>query len=217
MLTVVRHGETEWSRTGRHTSYTDVDLTPAGEVQARQVGTALAGVHFDLVLCSPRLRARQTAGLAGLVPFEIDEELVEWDYGELEGETTAQIQERCPGWSIWSGPWPGGERPADVAARAERVIGRVLAAGAREAPVSDRPAPDTAPARVAAPARVPAPARVALVGHGHFSRVFAALWIGQDVRAGERLDLDTATWSELGWYREARVLRHWNVPVVTSP
>lgn len=108
MLIVVRHGETEWSRTGRHTSYTDVDLTPAGEVQARQVGMALAGLHFDLVLCSPRLRARQTAELAGLAPFEIDEDLVEWDYGELEGETTAQIQERYPRWSIWNGPWPGG-------------------------------------------------------------------------------------------------------------
>jgi probable phosphoglycerate mutase len=230
VLTVVRHGETDWSRTGRHTSFTDVALTPAGEAQARQLGEALAGIHFDLVLCSPRLRARRTAELAGLVPFEIDEELVEWDYGELEGETSAQIQEQHPGWNIWNGPWPGGEQPPEVAARADRVLGRVLAVGEREAqardqalvqdeaPVEDAaPARDTPPARDVPPARDTPPARIALVGHGHFSRVLAVRWIRQEVRAGERLDLDTGTWSELGWNREVRVLRHWNVPVVAHP
>jgi len=185
-LTVVRHGETEWSRSGQHTSRTELDLTDTGEAQAARLGEALAGTHFDLVLCSPRLRAQRTAELAGLVPFTVDDDLSEWDYGELEGLTTTQIQERYPGWSIWEGPWPGGEPAAQVADRADRVIGRVVAAGR---------------------------ARVAVVGHGHMSRALAARWVGAGITIGQWFDLDTATWSELGWSRGARVVRHWNVPV----
>jgi broad specificity phosphatase PhoE len=189
-LTVIRHGETEWSRNGQHTGRTDLELTTTGEAQARHLGAALAGVKFDLVWCSPRHRAQRTAELAGLMPFAVDEDLAEWDYGELAGLTTPQIQERYPGWSIWEGPWPGGETAADVTARAERAIAGVLATGA---------------------------ARVALVGHGHFSRVLATTWVGEVVGAGRWLDLDTATWSEFGWSHGNRVLRHWNVPVPVPP
>ena len=160
-----------------------------GEAQARQVGAALAGTRFDLVLCSPRRRARRTAELAGLVPFTIDEGLAEWDYGEFEGLTTTQIQDRYPGWTIWEGPWGGGETSTQVADRADGVIDRTLASGVD---------------------------RAAFVGHGHFSRVLAARWVGEEVRVGRWLDLDTATWSELGWDRGTRVLHHWNVPPARS-
>ena len=192
VLTLIRHGETEWSRRGQHTSRTDIDLTPTGEEQARQLGVALSGIRFDLVLCSPRLRAWRTAGLAGLVPCEVDQDLVEWDYGAFEGQTSTQIQERYPGWTVWVGPCPGGETPAEVSARADRVIARILDRAAEE---SGR-----------------CTAQVALVGHGHFSRALAARWVGQEVQVGAWLDLGTATWSQLGWYRKDRVLRHWNVP-----
>ena len=111
VLTLIRHGETEWSRSGQHTGRTDLDLTAVGEAQARQVGAAVAGIQFDLVLCSPRRRAQRTAELAGLMPFRIDDDLAEWDYGELEGLTTAEIRLRHPGWSIWQDPGPVAKRP----------------------------------------------------------------------------------------------------------
>ncbi len=153
----------------------------------------LAGTHFDLVLCSPRVRARRTAELAGLKPvrvepIRIDRDLVEWDYGDFEGLTSSAIQERSPGWSIWAGPWPGGETAAEVVARADRVVDRLLRSGAT---------------------------RIAVIGHGHFSRVLAARWLEQDVDVASRLLLDTAAWSELGWFRGLRVLCHWNM--VPSP
>ena len=184
VLTVIRHGETEWSRSGQHTGRTDLDLTEAGQAQAQRLGQALAGIRFDLVLCSPRLRAQRTAELAGLVPFTVDDDLAEWDYGELEGLTTAEIQVRFPDWSIWNGPWPGGETAAQVAARADRVIDRTVRGGG---------------------------ARVAVVGHGHMSRVLTTRWVGAEVAVGQWLDLDTASLSELGWSRDRRVLRSWNV------
>jgi broad specificity phosphatase PhoE len=181
---VVRHGETAWSRSGQHTSRTDLDLTPEGERQAARIGIVLARLDFDLVLCSPRRRALRTAELAGLGPIRVEQGLTEWDYGELEGLTANQIQDRYPGWSIWDGPWPGGETAADVVARADRVIDILLGSGAT---------------------------RIAVVGHGHFSRVLAARWLGQDLSVASQLLLDTATWSHLGWFRGLRVLRHWNV------
>jgi len=183
LVWVLRHGETEWSRSGRHTSRTEIDLTPEGEAQARQYRGV---VEADLVLCSPRLRARRTAELAGLVPFEVTDDLREWDYGELEGLTSAQIQETYPGWTIWDGPWPGGETAGDVAARADRLLKQVDESGADS---------------------------VAMVGHGHFSRALAARWVGEEVTVGRWLDLDTGTLSQLGWYKEQPVLRRWNAPV----
>ena len=183
---LVRHGETEWSRAGRHTGRTEVELTPAGVAQAVALAPWAESMQFDLVLCSPRLRTRRTAELAGLAPFEVADDLQEWDYGDLEGLTTSQIREAYPGWTIWSGPWPNGETGEDVAGRADRLLAKVQAAGA---------------------------ARVALVGHGHFGRVLGARWAEADVAVAEWLLFDTGSWSELGWDRGGPVLSHWNVPV----
>lgn len=181
---VARHGETDWSKAGQHTSRTDIDLTPEGERQARAIGAALADFRFDLVMTSPLVRARRTAELAGFTELVEDPELEEWDYGALEGRTTKEIQETFPEWSIWKGPWPDGETADSVARRADRVIGSLLSSGA---------------------------ARIALFSHGHFIRVLAARWVDAEAATGEWLDLDTGALSELGWYRDARVLRRWNL------
>lgn len=186
---LIRHGQTEWSANGRHTGRTDIELTPEGEAQARALTPLVSATGFDLVLCSPRQRAQRTATLAGLVPFEVDDDLQEWDYGDFEGLTTAEIHEQVAGWSIWEGPWRGGETAADVSARADRLVARVRA----------RPL-----------------GRVALVGHGHFSRVTAARWAGADVTVGRWLEFDTASWSRLGWDHGSPVVSHWNVPADRS-
>lgn len=183
---LVRHGQTVWSRDGRHTGRTDIDLTPEGEQQASALAPFIGSLDPDLILCSPRCRARRTAELAGVGSYEITDDLQEWDYGDFEGRTTSDIRREEPGWTIWEGPWPGGESASDVTARADRLIARVRDSGAR---------------------------RVVLVGHGHFSRVTAARWVGSDVSVGQWLMLDTATWSELGWDRGTPVITHWNVAV----
>ncbi len=180
----IRHGETEWSKSGQHTSRTDLDLTPVGDEQARALGSTLSGIRFDLVLSSPMLRSQKTAELAGFSDFRLDPDLCEWDYGALEGRTTAEIQKDYPGWSIWDGPWPQGETAEQVSQRADRVVGSLLSAGAQH---------------------------IAVFSHGHFIRVLGTRWVGADVTAGQWLDLDTASVSELGWYRDTRVLRRWNL------
>jgi probable phosphoglycerate mutase len=179
---LVRHGETEWSRDGRHTSTTDLELTGAGEQVARDLGHRLAGHGFDLVLSSPRRRARRTAELAGFAGAELDEDLVEWDYGQYEGLTTATIRETVPGWTVWAHPVPGGETPAQVAERLDRVIRRVH---------------DVA-------------GDVLLFGHGHALRGFAARWLGLDVTEGRHFMLGTATVSVLGWERGSPAVERWN-------
>jgi probable phosphoglycerate mutase len=179
----VRHGETEWSSSGRHTSYTDIALTSTGRDQARELAARLDGIDFSLVLTSPRVRARETCELAGLASRAlVTDDLAEWNYGEYEGRTTEQIRSEAPDWTIFSGDPPGGETAADVAARADRVLARAVAAGGV----------------------------VALFSHGHFLRVLGARWIGEPVAAGAWLGLDTATLSCLGHEREQRVLRVWN-------
>jgi probable phosphoglycerate mutase len=182
---LIRHGETEWSRDGRHTSTTDLPLTDAGVEQARRVAPALAGVRFDLVLTSPRRRAADTVALLGLdgPPAEVDPDLVEWDYGDYEGRTTADIRREVPGWLVWTHPIPGGETAVAVGARADRVIARVLGSGAE---------------------------RVLLTSHGHFLRVFGARWVAAHPGFGRGLLLDTATLSVLGWERETRAIAVWN-------
>ena len=185
----MRHGETEWSRTGQHTSSTELDLLPDGEAQALALRPVVEAIGFDLVLCSPRRRAQRTAELASLVPYTVTDDLREWDYGAFEGLTIAEIRQGRPEWTIWIGPWEGGETASDVTARADRVIDRILDSGAD---------------------------KVALVGHGHFSRVIAARWVGQDISIGQWLDLDTATLSELSWARGVRILRRWNSPATTE-
>ena len=130
-LWLIRHGETEWSKSGRHTSHTDVPLTRHGEAQALGLGGLVRSVQPAYVLCSPRQRARHTADLAGLTVDAIDADLAEWDYGDYEGLTTAQIRKQVPGWSLWTHPLPGGEAAADVSARADRVLIRALDRPAR--------------------------------------------------------------------------------------
>jgi broad specificity phosphatase PhoE len=182
-LWLVRHGETEWSASGRHTSHTDVALTERGRALAANLQTRLAGIDFDLVLTSPLGRARQTCRLAGFGErAEIVDDLHEWDYGSGEGLTTAQIREMSPGWTVWSRALPGGESAAEVGARADRVIARARSAGGRTLAFT----------------------------HGHLSRVVGARWIGLPVADGSRLGLDTAAVSVLGWERETPVLHRWN-------
>jgi len=178
---LVRHGETEWSRSGQHTSRTDLPLTPEGERQAESLKRMLAGHSFALVLSSPMKRAVETCRLVGLTP-EFSDYLREWDYGDYEGLTTAEIQKSAPGWTIFTGTPPNGETVEQVAARADHVISRALAAAGD----------------------------VALFGHGHLLRVLAARWIGIEPSGGRLLALSTASLSVLGHEREARVIRLWN-------
>jgi probable phosphoglycerate mutase len=182
-LWLVRHGETEWSASGRHTSHTDVPLTPRGRALATELRQRLAGVEFDLVLCSPFGRARETCALAGFGDrAEIVEDLREWDYGSGEGLTTAQIRETSPGWTVWNGRLPGSEPAVAVGLRADRVIARARATGERTLAFS----------------------------HGHMSRVIGARWVDLLVSDGARLRLDTAAVSVLGWERDNPVLHRWN-------
>jgi len=184
-LILVRHGETEWSASGRHTSFTDVALTDVGRDQARATGARIAGLRFAAVFTSPRRRAIDTCELAGLAAGAVvDDDLVEWDYGDYEGLTSEEIQMSVPGWTIFTGDPPGGETAAQVGGRADRVIATAVAA-AREVDV-------------------------ALFSHGHFLRVLGARWIGLPAVAGALLRLDTASVCVLGYEHEQRVVRTWN-------
>jgi broad specificity phosphatase PhoE len=182
-LWLVRHGETDWSRTGRHTSVTDLELTPDGEAIAARLQAPLAEQSFVRVLTSPRRRARRTAELAGFVAAQTDDDLAEWAYGDYEGLTTPQIHESDPDWSVWTGVTPGGETPEQVAARLDRVV-----AAARESA-----------------------GRTLVFAHGHSLRALAARWLGLAVSQGRIFDLDTATVSVLGDDRGTPVVRRWNV------
>jgi broad specificity phosphatase PhoE len=179
-----RHGETEWSLDGRHTSRTDLPLTPVGMKQARRLATRLAGVAFDLVLTSPRRRAADTAALAGFPDAIVEPAAEEWDYGEGEGRTTESIREQVPGWTVWTHPLPGAETPEEVGARADKVIERVQAE---------------------------APHRAVLFSHAHFLRIMAARWIELPATEGVRLLLEVASVSVLGWEREVRAVKRWNI------
>jgi probable phosphoglycerate mutase len=181
-LWVVRHGETAWSASGKHTSTTEVPLTPAGEAAARVIGERLSGTSFDLVLTSPRDRARRTAELAGFPDAHVDDDLAEWAYGEYEGITTAEIRGQVPGWTVWTHPCPGGESAAEVGPRLDRVVAKVRAHGGR----------------------------VLVFGHGHASRALAARWLAQPVEEGRLFRLDTATVSVLGYEHESAVVARWN-------
>lgn len=194
-LVLLRHGETEWSSSGRHTSVTDIDLTERGARQALAVGGTLGRLEGApvRVLSSPRLRARRTAELAGLVVDEVLPELAEWSYGEYEGITSAEIHRSRPGWSIFADGAPGGESPADVLLRADGVIAHALTVGA-EAGGGD----------------------VLLVGHGHFSRALAARWIAAPISTGAALTVDPAGVSILGYYHGDPALTQLNVPTVVS-
>jgi broad specificity phosphatase PhoE len=186
-IVLVRHGQTEWSANGKHTSRTDLDLTEAGVWQAEALKPALAGRTFVAVLSSPRRRALRTAELAGLTVSTVDDDLVEWDYGAYEGLTTPEIRTTRPAWSLWADGCPGGESPERVGERLDRILDRV------------RP--------------LLVDGDVALVSHGHALRVVGARWIEQPVAFGARLTLDTATLSELGFEHQKESIRAWNAPV----
>jgi probable phosphoglycerate mutase len=179
---LVRHGETQWSRDGRHTSTTDLPLTEEGRRVAHGLRSRLDRESFSLVLTSPRQRARETARLSGQGAAEVDDDLAEWDYGELEGLTTAEIRKTRPGWTIWQGVVPGGESAAQVTERLDRVVARCRGV----------------------------PGQVLVFGHGHALRGLAARWLGLPVGEGRHLRLDTARVSVLGWERETPVVLRWN-------
>ena len=179
---LVRHGETEWARLGRHTGRTDIPLTDTGRAQARAVGGRLAGQRFALVLTSPLSRASETAAIAGFPDAIADPDLQEWDYGALEGRTTVEIQRDFPDWTIWRGPWPAGETVDQVGARADRVIARARAADGD----------------------------VLVFAHGHLLRVLAARWLGLPAASGGLFELGTATLSIVGWERDDPSMELWN-------
>jgi probable phosphoglycerate mutase len=182
-IVLVRHGETEWSRDGRHTGNTDIPLTEEGRAKAKLVGAALAGRRFSLVLTSPLERARETCRQASLeAPVEVLDDLREWDYGEYEGRTTAEIRSERPGWSLWTDGAPGGETAGEVGRRADRVLTKL-----------DGVEGDAA-----------------VFAHGHVLRVLAARWLGLPAQDGRLFALGTAAISVLGYERETRVLVRWN-------
>ncbi|MGI8666195.1 MAG: histidine phosphatase family protein [Jatrophihabitans sp.] len=186
-VVLVRHGQTEWSLSGRHTGRSDLPLTEVGQRQARGAGrlirAVLGGQRPGLVLSSPRQRAWRTAELAGFVPDELTEDAAEWDYGQLEGLTSAEIGQRYPDWTIWTGPVPGGEDGAAVSARLDRLLARVPAG----------------------------PAPVLVFSHGHASRCLAARWLGEPVTAGRHYRLDTAAVCSLGFEHGRPAILRWNL------
>jgi len=182
-VTLVRHGQTDWSISGKHTGLSDIALTDLGRRQAAALGTMLDGAEFAMVVSSPLVRAHQTMELSGFGDAGADDnDLVEWDYGVYEGRRTADIRLEIPDWSVWTHPMLEGESVDEVGARADRVIDRLLDA--------------SGPSLV--------------FGHGHMLRILATRWTGLPAINGRALGLSTATVSTLGWERENRVIRHWN-------
>ncbi len=184
-VVLVRHGETEWSREGKHTGRTDIPLTDHGRRQAQAVGAALRERRFALVLTSPLARALETCRLAGFGDEAVlRDELREWDYGAYEGRRTVEIRKEVPGWTLWRDGVPEGETIDEVAARVERVIAELRSLEGD----------------------------ALIFAHGHALRVLAARWLGLEPQAGALFALDPATISTLGYERETAVLRLWNRP-----
>jgi probable phosphoglycerate mutase len=182
-VVLARHGETEWSKSGQHTSYSDIPLTSVGRERAKSLRPAMAKWTFALVLSSPLQRALETCRIAGLGDrAELEPDLVEWNYGEYEGKTTTEIRKKVPGWTVFSHPSPGGETPEQVAARVDRVIARARAASGD----------------------------VALFAHGHVLRVLVARWAELDPRMAKHFLLDVGTISVLGWERDTPAIQLWN-------
>lgn len=187
---LARHGATEWSESGQHTSVTDLPLLAKGRDDAQRVGASLAGREFGLVLSSPRRRAKETAELAGFTP-ELDEDLVEWAYGPGEGLTSAQIREKIPGWRIWTHGAPQferdgyepGETESQIAARLGRVVERIRESGPEDAIV---------------------------FAHGHSLRAFTMVWLGLPIEMAKHFPLETGTISLLGYEKENPAVVRWN-------
>jgi broad specificity phosphatase PhoE len=180
---LIRHGETEWSLTGQHTGITDIPLTENGRMLAKRLQPVLARQDFVMVLTSPLKRARDTCKLSGLgAAAQIDDDLVEWDYGEYEGLTSREIRDKAPGWLLFNDGCPGGETPEQVRDRADRIIAR--ARGAQ--------------------------GNVVLFAHGHLLRVVAARWLGFAASAGRHFLLDTGTLNSLSYYQGIPAIKEWN-------
>jgi probable phosphoglycerate mutase len=186
---LIRHGETEWAREGRHTGRTDIPLTETGRDQAGFLQPVFEDVTFEAILSSPLQRALETAKLAGLGHrVELLDDLREFDYGDYEGITTAQIRQKVPGWTVWSHGCPNGECAADVRQRADRIVARLHQATGH----------------------------VAIFSHGHFLRVLAARWIDLPPESGRHFLLGTSTLSILGFEYEYTVVKTWNGPLITA-
>jgi broad specificity phosphatase PhoE len=182
-VVLVRHGETEWSRDGKHTGRTDVPLTDNGRSQAKALGDVLRGWSFAAVWTSPRARATESCRLAGLGDVAVvRDELQEWDYGSYEGRTTVEVREERPGWTLWRDGVPDGETAEEVGARADRVVTELRQLDGA----------------------------AAVFSHGHFLRVLTARWLGLDPREGRLFALDTGTIGVLGYERETAIVRLWN-------
>ncbi|MBP1049653.1 MULTISPECIES: acid phosphatase [Rhodococcus] len=187
-VVLMRHGETEWARTGKHTGRTEVPLTPLGEMQATATGNRLRTLDLrnPMILTSPRLRAQLTGDLAGLPEERTWDALSEWDYGDYEGLTTPEIRATVPDWTVWTHPCPGGEQADQIHARTDMVLSTVR---------SQLPERD-----------------VILIGHGHFSRALIARWLELPVTEGKRFALSPGAYSVLGYEHGATHLVHHNVP-----
>ena len=180
---LMRHGETEWSASGAHTSRTDLPLLPSGIKQAQELAPKLKNQKFALVLVSPMQRARETCRLAGLSAHaEVTDDLKEWDYGDYEGRTTHDIRQKRPDWSLWRDGVPNGESTDQVGKRVQRIIQRCLQTDGN----------------------------VALFAHGHVLRILTAVWLGLPPHDGQLFALNTGTMSVLGFEHEYRVIRRWN-------
>jgi broad specificity phosphatase PhoE len=183
---LIRHGETEWSRAKRHSGHTDLDLMETGVQQAIALRPVLADINFDLVLTSPLLRARRTADMAGFADrYELEPDLMEWDYGDFEGLTAGEIRQQQPDWRIWTDGVAGGESAAELMERLGRVTERI-----RRGDVE----------------------RVLCFAHGHSLRVLTLTWLGLEIAHGALFPLQTATISVLGWEKESPAIVRWNAP-----
>ena len=186
---LIRHGETEWAKSGQHTGRTDIPLTDAGREQAGFLLPIFDDVKFARIFSSPLQRALETAELAGLHSrVELEKELLEWDYGDYEGLTTKQIRERAPDWSIWTHPCPNGETIEQISQRADRVVAMLRSIEGN----------------------------VAIFSHGHFLRVLVSRWIGLSADHGSRFLLGTSTLSILGYENELPAIKTWNGPLITA-
>ncbi|MBV8279205.1 MAG: histidine phosphatase family protein [Verrucomicrobia bacterium] len=186
---LIRHGETEWARSGRHTGLTDIPLTDAGREQAGFLLPIFDDVKFTRILSSPLQRALETAKLAGLGSrVELDKELLEWAYGDYEGLTTRQIRDRVPDWTVWTHPCPNGETIDQISLRADRVVAKLRSIEGN----------------------------VAIFSHGHFLRVLVCRWIGLSANHGSHYLLGTSTLSILGYESEVPVIKTWNGPLITA-
>ena len=186
-LWLLRHGATEWALNGRHTGSTDLPLLPEGEAEARALGPVLSQQQFAAVFSSPLQRAQRTCELAGLGDrMQICDDIIEWNYGDYEGITTATIRETVPDWTVWSHGCPKGENAQQVEVRCANAISTALA--------------------------VPGEGDVALFAHGHILRALAGTWLGLGATGGQLLKLGTASVSILGWERETRAIQRWNAP-----